>query len=151
MTESISDRTQSKIVDVITDSNSKNRLAVNFIPSDDYTISVGGTSGLKTFIMHIVSTDLTAIGTVFNGQTTLTSAGSAEIISNTGTCRGVTIKALPSNTGFVYLGDSNVSSANGYILEAGESMSLDVSNTAVVYFDATTAGEGVGYVGLTDV
>jgi len=82
--------------------------------------------------------------TFANGKTT-TNSGSAVVIKSDTTIRSVTVKALNSNTGLVYVGNSGVSSANGYELQAGESLDIDIDNTNKVYFDVSVNGEGVSY------
>lgn len=79
-----------------------------------------------------------------NGKTT-TNASTAVVIKSDTTIKGVTVKALTTNTGLVYVGDSSVSSANGFELQAGESVSIDIDNTNKVYFDVSVNGEGVTY------
>ena len=83
---------------------------------------------------------------IINGQKTVTAAGTAEVLATTTTIRSVTIKALPGNTNNVYVGDSSVSSSNGFVLDAGESIDLDLDNLATIYLDVDTNGEGVSYV-----
>src|SRR5690606_10999760 len=58
---------------------------------------------------------------IFNGQTTVTTAGTAEALAaSQALTSGVTVKALASNTGVVYVGGSNVDSTNGFELAAGD-------------------------------
>jgi len=59
------------------------------------------------------------------------------------TVKGVTIRALDANTDLIYVGDSSVSSANGYQLEAKESVSLPIADLATVWIDSAVNGEGV--------
>ena len=64
-------------------------------------------------------------------------------------CREVTIIAKRGNTGYIYVGKSNVSSTV-YGAELGEldSITLEVSNTNEIYIDASVAGEGISYVAI---
>ena len=57
------------------------------------------------------------------------------------------IKAYNTNTGFVYVGGSDVdkTSKNGYELDADASVTLDEAWLNEVYIDATVNAEGVGY------
>lgn len=86
-----------------------------------------------------------------SGQDTVTTAGTAEAL-NGGTSltvpAGATleVKALPGNTTAAYIGDSTVSSANGYVLQPGDTTTLDVADVANVYADVATGGEGVTWV-----
>lgn len=60
----------------------------------------------------------------------------------------VTVKASNSNTGIVYVGTTGVTTATGFELGAGESVSLPVDNTARIYLISDTASQNVSYVGV---
>ena len=86
--------------------------------------------------------------TVYNGQNTVASAGTAEALATSqALVSGVHVKALNANVGIVYVGDSSVDSATGYELSAGESVFLETDNLADVYIDAATSADGVCYIG----
>lgn len=92
--------------------------------------------------------DLDALTTISSGKKTVAVAGTAEALAGSTTIKSVTIKALAANTGNVYVGDSGVSSTNGFVLEAGETVSLDINNLTSVYIDVDTSGQGVTYIYL---
>lgn len=80
------------------------------------------------------------------GRTTVATAGTEQsLATNNSNATGVFIKALAGNTGIVYIGDSTVTSSNGYELSAGEEIFLPIANTAAIYVDAATNGDGVCY------
>jgi hypothetical protein len=80
----------------------------------------------------------------YNGQKTVTSHGTAEALgSSQAILSGVRVKALSTNTGNIYVGNSSVDSSNGYILAAGESDFWSVANIATLYIDSDVDGEGV--------
>lgn len=85
------------------------------------------------------------------GHDTVATAGTAEAL-NGGTSLTVPkgailkVKALSGNTDLVYVGDSGVSSANGYELNAGEEVRLKVDDVATVYIDVAVNGEGVCWI-----
>ena len=89
-----------------------------------------------------------ALGTLGNGQKTVASAGTAEALAASTTCVSITMKALLTNTGSVYVGDSSVDSSNGFILAAGDALALDISDLATIYLDADVNGEGVSFIYL---
>ncbi len=87
---------------------------------------------------------------IIHGQKTISAAGTQEVLiaDTTQTTMYVTIKALHANTNMVYVGDSDVSSANGYVLDSGEEITLCVDNAKDnIYIDVDTNGEGVSYIG----
>jgi len=80
------------------------------------------------------------------GAKTVGVAGTAEVLASETVEHGVTIKAMPSNTGDIYVGDSAVSSSNGYPLSAGEEIHLKLRDLSKIYLDTATGGEGVKYI-----
>lgn len=89
--------------------------------------------------------------TVNHGQDSVATAGTA-VQLNGGTSlpipdgAPIAIRADAGNAGNIYVGDSTVSSSNGFILGAGESVTLHVTDVTDVSIDADNAGEGVSWV-----
>ena len=104
--------------------------------------------GGVAFMATGVYADQGAHQTVLNGKVTNTSPGTPKQITtnNTGV-HSVVIRALASNSGKVYVGNSTVSSANGVQLAAGDSLTIVVGNLALIYFDTDNNGEGLTYIG----
>ena len=61
-------------------------------------------------------------------------------------CDALVVKALHANAGEIYVGDSNVSSTTGYILQKDEWVSLSCSNAGSVYIDRNGGTQGVSYL-----
>tara|TARA_Y100000310_G_scaffold181482_1_gene181436 strand:+ start:845 stop:1183 length:339 start_codon:yes stop_codon:yes gene_type:complete len=101
----------------------------------------GGISGTVTTLEDSPST-------LVNGQNTVAAAGTAEALAGSTSILGVTIKALRTNTGNIYVGDSSVDSTNGFVLRRGSSVFLAFDNLADIYIDADTSGEGVSYIAV---
>ena len=84
---------------------------------------------------------------IYNGQKTVSTAGTqVALASSQAITHSVKIKALHGNSGWIYIGNSSVSSSNGYVLDAGETVEIQVANLATVYVDSSVNGEGVSYV-----
>jgi len=84
---------------------------------------------------------------ILNGQETVAAAGTAEALKTTKTeVLAVIIKALPGNTDDVYIGDSDVSSANGLVLSPGDPVAIPIDDLAKVFVDVDVNGEGVSWV-----
>lgn len=84
-----------------------------------------------------------------SGQKTVTTAGTAVALGNQQVNAAVMVKALPANTGIVYVGNASgdVSSSNGMPLSAGEVAIFDlVSNLANILVDSTVNGEGAAWL-----
>lgn len=82
------------------------------------------------------------------GHVTVTTPGTAVQFPAIA-CREVTIIGLDTNTGPVFVGDSDVSETTyGVKLNKDGSITLPVADTSLVYLDAAVAGEGVSYVAL---
>ena len=64
-------------------------------------------------------------------------------------CREVTLIAKDSNTGVIFVGGSDVSSSvYGVKLNVRDSITLNVSNTNLIFLDSSVSGEGVSYVAI---
>jgi len=83
---------------------------------------------------------------VKNGRNLVTTAGTRVQLASSTILNSITIKALATNTGVIYVGDSTVSSTNGYQLSARETVTIAVTNANLVYLDATVSGEGVTWI-----
>ena len=60
----------------------------------------------------------------------------------------ITIKALPANTGTIYIGDSKLNAEDHTIsfpLSAGESLEYKVDNLNQLWIDSTVSAEGVAW------
>lgn len=85
--------------------------------------------------------------TLYSGLKAVTGAGTAEALAaSQAILSGVTIKALGTNTGTVYVGPSGVGSANGFALAAGEQVFVEIDDVAKIYVDAAVSGEGVSWL-----
>lgn len=64
-------------------------------------------------------------------------------------CSEVTVIAKETNTGVIYVGDSNTSSSRyGIKLKADGSFTFAVKNANLIYIDASVSGEGISYVAI---
>ena len=85
-----------------------------------------------------------------HGQTTVTTAGEAVIIMVSQPTMVVTIKAKTANSGNIFVGDADVSSSNGFILDAGEETTLGIDHALDnIYIDTDNDGDGVSYIAWT--
>ena len=87
-----------------------------------------------------------------SGQKTVTTAGTAVKLGTQQISGSLAIKALPANTGTIYIGSDgagDVSPSTGFPLATGEAVFLDqVGSLADVWVDATVDGEGVAWLAL---
>lgn len=96
-----------------------------------------------------VAAGITPGSSILNGRETVAVAGTAEPLATTSTpIISVTVKALAGNTGMVYVGNEDVDNSNGFVLDAGEPVSIDIDNLSKVYIDVDVAGEGVSWIAL---
>lgn len=129
-------------------------LCSNAFAQTDMRIVDRTTSGYKVNVnklgtLYGVGTDSIPATTVLNGQKTVTTAGTrVQVSSSSVPVRSVCIKALHADTGKIYVGNSTVSSANGYELIADLSVCLDVNDVSLVYIDSSVNGEGVSYAAV---
>lgn len=92
-----------------------------------------------------VSTSEVLPTAVSNDKVIIATAGT-RVQMPTFSCKAVVIKALPTNSGLIYVGSSTVASTNGFILSASESVSLDIDNTNHIWLDCSVSGDGVTYM-----
>ena len=72
---------------------------------------------------------ITPSSTVVQANTTIAADDTAEQMAAVSVTRGVHLRARASNTNIIYIGtSSSVNAANGFALEAGESVYLEIDN-----------------------
>ena len=90
--------------------------------------------------------------TAISGQKTVTAAGTAEALGTASIQGPLMIKALLGNGDNVYIGNDgsgDVTSANGFELDAGEAIVFDfVGNLGSIMVDSDANGEGVAWLRL---
>ena len=105
-------------------------------------IEQGSSGNLTPLLTGVNILPYTILG---NGKITVSTPGSASALGVPTTTASITIRALASNTGKVYVGTASVSSSNGFQLSPQETMSLDLNNLNKIWLDVDNAGEGVTY------
>lgn len=86
--------------------------------------------------------------TIINGKTTVTTAGTRVALAGSTTVKGVTVCAIVTNTGLIYMGSNTVASTNGRILNPGECQSIAIANLNTINIDSSVNGEGVTYIAV---
>ena len=101
----------------------------------------------KARLSELLRAEGISVSEVFgSGQKSVTTAGTRVQLSSVSyLIHSITIKAKSGNTGSIYVGASDVISTNGFILAAGEGISLDVDNLNDIWLDSSVNGEGVSY------
>lgn len=86
------------------------------------------------------------------GSITVATPGTAVAVATSGNAiTAVSFRARTDNTGAVYVGDSGVSSSNGYRLEPGDELNLSFRETIDLrrfFVDADTANDAVDFAGV---
>lgn len=96
---------------------------------------------------NVAVRSIDALPTFYHGQKTVTTAGTEVVLAaSQALLSGVAIKALHGNTGMIYVGGNPVTSSTGFVLDAGESIFIEINNLASVYIDSSVNGEGVSFV-----
>lgn len=127
--------------------------------SGGYALNINDTnilSGMTSIYGQILGlrSDFTTLGlgrpTAFKtGRLTVTSASASQMdAAGYTTTSNVKIKALSTNTDFVYIGNtiSLLGSSFGYALDPGESVDLNVINTNTVYAISNTGTQVITYI-----
>lgn len=113
-------------------------------------------SGMTSIYGQVVGmrTDLQALGvgrpTAFKtGRLSTTSVSVGQMDASGFTClSGINIRALSTNTDFIYLGNTSglIGSSFGYALDPGENVFLDVQNTNTVFAISNTGTQVITYM-----
>jgi len=85
----------------------------------------------------------TPSATINIGQTTSAVTATQLTASSIAMTNGVVIQALSTNTASVYIGNSSVTTANGFELTAGSSLTISPSNINLVYVIGSNATDKV--------
>lgn len=83
--------------------------------------------------------------TVAHGVVSVTTAGT-RVQFGTNACKSIVVKAAVANSGTIYVGGSTVAAANGFPLAAGDTVALDISNTNVIWIDASANAQSVAWM-----
>lgn len=113
-------------------------------------------SGMTNIYGQVVGmrTDLQALGvgrpsSFKTGRLSMTSSVVGQMDSAGFTClSGINIRALSTNTDFVYLGNTSglIGSSFGYALDPGENVFLDIQNTNTLYAISNTGTQVITYM-----
>jgi len=97
------------------------------------------------------STPVVVVGSLANvtgALATVTTAGTRVQLPFIA-CREITIIAKRANTGFIYVGGSDVASSKyGAELAAKDSITIPVANANQIYINSSVSGEGISYVAI---
>jgi hypothetical protein len=86
-----------------------------------------------------------------SGQTTVAAAGTEVVLGTVAVNGPLMVKALPTNTDLVYIGnvEGAVSSTTGLPLEAGDAVIFNqVGTLRSIWVDAAVNGEGVAWLAM---
>jgi hypothetical protein len=98
---------------------------------------------------------------ILDGIFKVTTAGTRQAMPSIGSgnaMKTVTIQALSTNEGKVAVGGATVVAAagnhgapttRGVLLNAGDTISIDICDTSYINLDSTSSGDGVSYIVLT--
>lgn len=120
------------------------------------TVALTPNGSVKTLPVNGSGTELFSTGnpakvfvtgaTTFKGaKQSVTTAGTKMQLPSY-TCTKVTIVALKDNAGSIFIGGSDVSqTVFGAELEAKDAVTIEVSNTNLIYLTSSVSGEGISY------
>ncbi len=95
---------------------------------------------------HIIVDSQPVPSALIFGQVNTSAANPQQLPANT-VISEVSVKALPTNTGVVYLGGAGVLASTGWELAAGAEVKIKISNTNALYVLAAVAGESIAFIG----
>lgn len=89
------------------------------------------------------------VNTTFaHGQNTDIDIAAAEqvVVASTPSKHGVIVKALPGNTGTLYVGLVGVTTSTGFPLQAGDTLTIPVDDANKIYAATDTDNQGIAWV-----
>lgn len=98
---------------------------------------------------RVLTVPLTNQATIAFAQVDIPTAGTRVQLATQAIPSGATVvvKAHPGNgAAFIYVGDSTVDSTNGFVLGAGDSVALAVTNVNIIYVDTDVSGSDVTWI-----
>lgn len=122
---------------------------VNIVGTDpiEVTVEVGSSVEVSNDVGNPIP--VTDVQPDFShGQNSDIDSGANEqiVVAPNPAASGVLVKALTSNTGTIYIGGSGVSSANGFPLEAGDSVTIPVDDANKVYAIASIDNQALAWI-----
>lgn len=120
--------------------------AVRTSADGDYSpISVDSAGRPKVNVDVEVATSFT------NGQNTDVDTGSENLVVGSGSNpakHGVIVKALPSNTGTIYVGLTGVTTTTGFPLEAGDHLVLPIDDANKIFVASSVNNQDVSWIAI---
>jgi hypothetical protein len=128
------------------------------------TVSVGTALPVSTGVVSItaaaavpvstgtVTVSQSAVSMLIDPHTTIAASAQAAVAASTAyqlpnqTCVAVALKGRPGNTGNVWIGGSSVTNTNGFPLDAGDAISLQVNNMNLLYYWCDTANDRICWI-----
>lgn len=92
--------------------------------------------------------DIKVPTSVTSGGIFVVGAQSGGVILTSAPCVSVTIKAMSANSGNIFTAGHTMQSGQGFVLEAGEAVNLDVDNYGKVRLLAVISGDRVTFLGV---
>ena len=113
------------------------------------TVPVSGTFWQATQPVSGTVTAAPAVGSslIAPARTTVAVTNTAVQLPSTAYAQGVIVQALAANSATVVIGGSGVTTGNGFQLAQGQSVTLPVNNSNLVYVNGTS-GDGVCTIGV---
>lgn len=85
-------------------------------------------------------------GLPFSGQQVSTTSA-AVLTANNAATGAISFHANKANTGTIYIGSAGITSTTGYPLAAGDTVTLYVANTNLVYMLGTNTSDVLSFIG----
>jgi len=125
------------IIDSLENANKPLISTLSTISSNTSTIQTISNQLTSTSGANVTVKEIKRASSILHGQATVTTTPTSIATGLIKT--GVTIKALRANTGPVYIGNGGtLTSANGYVLDAGDSVFLEVDDLKKVFVRTDT-------------
>ena len=122
-------------------------MAITVLNSTGASVSLKSTTDSGDEVTHQKIDSIVRPTVVLAGKHAPSPAAATQLAASGTLVSGVLVKALASNASTVFVGPSGVTTTTGLELSAKESVFIEVDSLSKVYFIASTAGEGITYLG----
>ena len=99
------------------------------------------------YVDGIVHAQLAAAAVVASGAKTAPTDSAAALGSSTA-CYSLIIRSIIGNSATIYVGGSGVTVDNGFPIEPGESLTIDIDNVADIYCISGSASQVLRYLAV---
>lgn len=138
------------VVGTLQNCSSENVTVSGTVSVDNFpaSVEISNDAGNAIPISGTVNIDSEVSTSFLHGQNTDIDSGADEqiVVASNPSKHGVIVKALPGNNGTIYVGLAGVTTATGFPLDAGETVTIPVDDANKVYARSDINNQGLAWI-----